>query len=112
MSRSTTPEQPEQSNGTYSVNETPNKNSTETIHRHRIENTPFDVIGNEERGYFLAFGKYRITQPKPTIEETEKQLQENMWPIICDVMTIIATLESTKPEHKTQLELDLKTNDK
>lgn len=56
--------------------------NTELIHREKVERTPFYIVGNEEQGYFLTMGKYRLTEAARTIEEVKEQLETNMWDII------------------------------
>lgn len=55
---------------------------TEIVHREKLDDTPFYVIGNEEQGYFLAFGKFRLTEPRETIDEAKNMLYDKMWDII------------------------------
>lgn len=64
----------------------PNKN-TELLHRERLDKTPFDVIGNEENGYFIAMGKYRLTEPQKTIPLAIQLLEDRRWEIIGAMIT-------------------------
>lgn len=38
----------------------------EPINRKPIEATPFHMIGNNKLGWFIALGKYRLTEPMET----------------------------------------------
>lgn len=69
------------------------KSNTEEIQQEQIEGTPFKIIGNNEKGYFLAFGPYKITENQPTITDTKELLESRMWDIIANlVITIVETL--------------------
>lgn len=56
------------------------------------------VIGNEENGYFIAFGKHRLTdifhyidsEPIELIELATDILEEKKWHIICNLALIMA----------------------
>ena len=37
------------------------ENSSELVTKERIKNTPLDLVGNEEQGYFVALGKYKVS---------------------------------------------------
>lgn len=67
----------------------PKPESTSLIVREKIENSPFYVIGNEEKGYMIVLGKNIVTDPVPTIEECKQQLQTGMWNIILKVAAIV-----------------------
>ncbi|AXH75282.1 MAG: hypothetical protein [Microviridae sp.] len=58
-------------------------NNKELISNESIKGTPFKITGNEDLGYFLSMGKYRLTEPTKTKEEVLNELEENKWQIIC-----------------------------
>lgn len=60
--------------------------ASELISREQIKNTPFDLAGNEEHGYFIGAGKYRFTEPRPTKEEALNDLDELQWLIIANMI--------------------------
>lgn len=64
----------------------PNKN-TKLLHREKLEKTPFEIIGNEEGGYFVAMGKYRLTEPQKTIPLAIQVLEDRRWEIIGAMIT-------------------------
>lgn len=68
-----------------------NSNSTELLERERIENTPYTIIGNQEKGYFLAFGKYKVIENKPTKQEVRDELEKRKWFVMID--TVICLLD-------------------
>lgn len=47
-----------------------------------IKGTPFTLSGNEEIGYFLSIGKYRITEPTYTPQEAIEKLDTETWEIV------------------------------
>lgn len=71
-------------NGQNSVEETQNNsNSTETlIERIKVEGTPFWIIGEKGRGYFLIMGNTKITETRVTIAEVKEDMIKEMYNII------------------------------
>lgn len=47
-----------------------------------IKGTPFTLTGNDETGYFLVLGKYRLTEPERTPEEAVEKLDTETWEIV------------------------------
>lgn len=78
----------EQSSGQMNV-ENKNTYNKELVSRKKIPNTPFEIIGNEERGYFLAFGKYKLTPDIKTEEDVIMYLEETSWYIIVNIIAIM-----------------------
>lgn len=73
-----------------SVDENPNReNSSELIHREAVQGSPFYIIGNKEMGYFLTFGKYRLTEPQETIVKVREILYNDMWNIVTNLCLCI-----------------------
>jgi len=64
--------------------------SNELLKREKIKNTPFEIIGNEEIGYFIAMGKFRLTQPEETIEQTFEKLITHQYEIITNMIIALA----------------------
>lgn len=60
----------------------------ELIHREKVENTPFEIIGGEGR-YWLSMGLFRLSEPKSTIEEVKQIVNEKGWETIINVMCAI-----------------------
>lgn len=72
------------------VEENPfNSDSYELLHRENIEGTPFQIIGNDEHGYFIAFGKYKLIPNEPTVIKARLQLQYQHWNIVLNLITIL-----------------------
>lgn len=70
--------------------ENPNKsNFSELIHRENIVNTPFQVVGNEENGWIITIGRFKLTNNKPTKEEALQELELNPWDITVRLITTL-----------------------
>lgn len=54
-----------------------------------MENTPFEIVGEEKQGYFGALGKYRLTEPMKTETDVEEYINKNMYNIVLQVMSIL-----------------------
>lgn len=64
---------------------------TQLVEREQLEGTPFWIIGNNEEGYFLAFGKFKMTERYKTKDEVIEYLNSNEYNIIAQM--ILCTLE-------------------
>lgn len=90
MSKSTKHKQKELLSTQLNVEETPNSNSSEDlIERIQIKTTPFWIIGQKEKGYFLVMGKHQISEIMETIEEVENYLTTYTWDITLKLCLII-----------------------
>lgn len=99
-----------------SLNADENRNnsnsSTELIHREQIKNTPFEAIGGEDHGFFIAFGKYRLTEPEDINQERIQEwakdtIERNKWNIILNLMTIFnefATMDALNRIEKQKID--------
>lgn len=78
------------------TNNTPQQN-TQLMVREKLPNTPFTLIGNDEIGYFITMGPYRLTEHYPTPAEASEQIQIEQWQIIARMIGIICeqTLQQT-----------------
>lgn len=100
-------EQERTQNGQHFAVENQNKETSfdqnnQLIEREPIDGTPFYCVGNLETGFFIALGKYRLTEPKPSVYECMKQLQDNQWHIIMNlIITIQSTIEEVKSSNNT-----------
>lgn len=54
-----------------------------------IKGTPLHIIGNHEKGYFIAFGKWRLTEPLPTVEHVKQHYKENTMNLTIQIVSII-----------------------
>jgi hypothetical protein len=67
--------------------------SGDTFIREQIPNTPFWLVGNEEKGYIIVMGKHRISDYYQTKEDAELSINTQMWKTILNVIAIM--LEDT-----------------
>lgn len=84
-----------------SAEKTNGNNPNSNWSREQIEKTPFWVIGNEEQGYNLIMGKWKLTiEPFKTKNELKKWMNSNHWNIILS-MIICATEDMKKINNDT-----------
>lgn len=67
--------------------------STELVEQEKIQGTPFRIIGNEERGYFLSFGKFRLTEAMHDKLAVLEHVNENMWTIIVQIVGVVLQMD-------------------
>lgn len=69
-----------------------------------IEGTPFRLVGNKEKGYFIAFGKYKLTETEETKTAATNKLTTNQWDVLTALITscIEATEEYKQSQSKTK----------
>lgn len=70
--------------------EGPIKESSPLIKHEKISNTPFWIIGSEEHGWCIRYGKYSITEKYKTEEEALNRLIIEQWEIMSRMAGIIA----------------------
>lgn len=93
--QSTTLKQEELLNTQRNAESNHNKNST-LVERNKIEGTPFYLLKNNNE-YFITYGKYRITEPTTTEEETLKKLESEKWLITMHMIIIIIEMKFENP---------------
>lgn len=52
------------------------------IEREKVEGTPFWIIGDKEKGYFLIMGKHKLTENLQSPTVVRKYLDDNAYDII------------------------------
>lgn len=94
MSNSTNRVQEELLNGLTpaDANQHKENSNSELVHREKVQGSPFTIVGNEEHGYFIAFGHYRLSEPQKTIIEAYGYLKENQWNISMNFMLTLMEL--------------------
>ena len=68
------------------------------LEQHKVENTPFTIIKYGDH-WFLAMGKYRLTEPAPTREEIEAQVHDVSWNRLMQIIMIV-TQEQINNQNK------------
>lgn len=69
------------------------------LEREKITDTPFELIGNEEIGYFISLGKYRISEIMTNKKIAIESLEKEQWNYI---VRIIVTLIEDIYDNKIQ----------
>jgi len=90
-------------------------NSNEQLHEvTAVEDTPFHIVKMDEK-YFLALGKYRLTQLFDKFEDVETEVVNSSWELLFRVISVVVT-ESIiqermmmKPQDPNQIDI-FKTN--
>lgn len=62
--------------------------SQELIEREKIHNSPFELIGNKEVGYWIALGAFRISE-KGSKAEKLQEVENKEWDLIINVLCAI-----------------------
>lgn len=85
---------------TTGTNDTGSSNSTsqndELVERIKVPGTGFEIVGNKEKGYFIALGTYRLTEFKSK-EYCMKMIEIKDWDLI--VSLIGAAIQADKREN-------------
>lgn len=85
MSQQTESKLEEPSNGQPST-----ENETKELYLNEIiEGGPLRVVGNNDQGYCIVFGKYRVSNILPTAWEARDELYQNKWNIIVNLIAAI-----------------------
>lgn len=71
---------------TESKNTHKQQSNSELIHTEDVGS--FKIVGNEERGYFVSLGKYRLTEARTTIEECKKLIETKDWELLLALMGV------------------------
>lgn len=100
----------EQSESQMNVKEVSNLESGKLFTREAIEGTPFTVIGNDEKGYFVSLGRFKVIRNEETLEGAIKHVREKSWEILMNVCQIIASETFKEPEYRETEELDVSVN--
>ena len=66
----------------------------------KVDKTPFTIYGDEEEGYILLMGKYRLTD-KMSLRDIKEESTRVTWDRITQV--IMAITETMKQEEKQQI---------
>lgn len=63
--------------------------SGKLIIRQQITGSPYWVIGDEDNGFFLTFGKWQLTEKLPTIHAVLDELEKNKYDIILKMVLCV-----------------------
>lgn len=87
MEKQTETKQEEQSNGQYSTEKTIKE---EYLNIEIVDAKPLRLVGSNEVGYCIVFGKYRITDIKQTPDEALKEAETNKWTMIINLIAAVS----------------------
>lgn len=78
--------------------------SYELIERKEVENTPFTATKEENTGWFLAIGRYKLTKEYESLEELlkEEKVKETNWNLLLTVIELI-NLHTEKNENEEKI---------
>lgn len=97
MSKST--EQRDILQSTMNVEGVHNENSStseQLIERMKVDGSPFTVIGEVNEGYFLAFGRYRLTERFKTKELVITHLMMEQYNIMMKMVAIMIQIDKER----------------
>lgn len=77
-----------------------NFGNEELIYNKREENSIFNIVGTEEKGYFAAFNNYRLTEKTKTIEEARNLIEKQKWNITLNLIAIVCELRDKGIKHE------------
>lgn len=72
--------------------------STKIITNEPIENTPFRIIGGEDKTFWVTFGIYKVGGPYTSVEDAKEPVEwigEETWTVLLNVLSALVT-ESRK----------------
>lgn len=64
--------------------------NNELLHKEKIDGSPLWIIGEPTTGYFVAMGKYRLTEKVTKLETARLLPYSNMWEIIINIIAVIS----------------------
>lgn len=80
-------------------------NDSSNYTRQQLNGTPFWIIGNEEEGYKLTMGKYKISNTMATPEDIETWMITHQWDVVLSIALCAYTdLENQKNTKKPKTE--------
>lgn len=121
---STTQRELLESQSTTAEQHTDNQNSspknTQLVEKEHVKGTGFDIVGNEEHGYFVALGKYRLCANQKNKAVCEGMIKRKEWELILGLIGACfqaeqeltqSKLNNNEPTTRTTTEHDQKRND-
>lgn len=103
MSKSTTRTQGELLSTQLGINESHNSNSSneELLEKIPVENSPFVIVGQKNKGYNLMLGRQgMIEQILPTVDDVIKWMNENTWELAFRMVITIIEYQKLPTENE------------
>lgn len=66
--------------------------SSELLQREEVTGTPFTIVGNEEKGYFLAMGKWKLSGHLPSKTAVIAYLDAEHWTITMNCIIVVTEM--------------------
>lgn len=64
-----------------------------------IEGTPFWIVGNNEEGFIITLGKYRVSKVKyDTVDDCYEALETDMWNIAFNMIVSIIEMDQERKQ--------------
>jgi len=99
MQHSTTTEQKEPYTSQFGADQNNSKNYP-LLTRDDIPYTPFKIVGNEELGYNIIFGRYKFNpEPLKTKTEAHEWFEHSTWDVIMHLIAIGITADKHDEKH-------------
>lgn len=73
-------------------------NANLVTRQHSSEEPMFLIVGSEEAGFIVTFGKYQILEAKETIEECEDAIRKKAYQLIFGLMGVAIEESKNKIE--------------
>lgn len=80
-----------------------NSGNEELFKVEEVKGTPFQIIKMEDK-YFLAMGKYRLSEPMPTYKEALENAQDSSWHRIMQIINIMINEDKNEQKYKEELQ--------
>lgn len=55
---------------------------------------PFNLQHDNEKGYFIRIGNYRLTEPKKTADEATEEIPDTNWDFLMNTITAIIDMNN------------------
>lgn len=78
--------------------------SEELVNKYQVPGTAFQIIGNKEKGYFIALGQYRVSDPQKTVQDCQTMIDNKDWDLIVNLMGLTTRLEIDKMKSEAKAE--------
>lgn len=62
---------------------------TQLVTNEVIEGTPLRIVGAESTGYFVALGKYRVSEYYVTQEKAKETAEQKGWQLITNIIGVM-----------------------
>lgn len=71
------------------------------VEKEHVEGTPFDIVNVQEKGWFLAMGQHRLTEPITNKNALLQSIDNLPWDILMNMVMIAAEYVIMSHENNT-----------